>query len=51
MGARVAMALNGCCPTPSAVILVKASEEQPMAGMVSHMVDVSGIVKEAPQMH
>ena len=27
------MALNGCCPTPSAVIGVKASGEEPMAGL------------------
>ena len=35
VGARVAMALNGCSPTPSAVIGVKASGEQPMAGLGS----------------
>ena len=37
------MALNGCCPTPSSVSGVQASEEQPMAVLVVHRFDVRQI--------
>ena len=37
------MALNGCCPTPSSVSGVQASEEQPMAALVGHWFDVIAV--------
>ena len=42
------MALNGCCPTPSSVSGVQASEEQPMADLVVHRFDVREVTKEGP---
>ena len=42
-GTAIAVALNGCCPTPSSVSGVQASEEQPMAALVGHWFDVIAV--------
>ena len=42
-GTAIAVALNGCWPTPSSVSGEQASEEQPMAALVGHWFDVIAV--------